>query len=109
MDDFPEMAWKTEHDPEWAHFLGVAEELGVRVVYAKCGDFEGAQIDEALATADVYQHHTISEFHTHVGEISFMELAFIHEGIIHSYLKPAEWYAEFCAIRNGLEANGTKG
>ena len=108
-EDFPEMAWEVERDPEWAHFLEVAKKLGVRIVYARCLCFEEAHIDEALSSADVYQRQTISGFHSHVGETAAVDLAFIHEGIIHSYLKPADWYAEFCDMRQGLEANGTKG
>src|SRR5215813_10834656 len=76
MEDFPEMAWEVKRDPEWTHFLGVAEELGVRTVYARCHCFGETDIDEALCSADVYQRKTISDFHTHVGETAAMELSF---------------------------------
>ena len=104
-EDCAEMAWEVERDPEWTHFLDVAEELGVRVVYARCLCFKEGHIDEVLSSADVYQHQTIVEFHTHVGATALVDLAFIHEGIVHSYQKSADWYAEFCDIQQGWDVN----
>lgn len=81
IEDFPEMAWDTENDAEWIHFLAVAKTLGVRMIYLSRQGFEKELVDEAFA-----------------GKTAAVHLGFMHNGVFHTFVMATRWYEKFLEV-----------
>jgi hypothetical protein len=111
--------WNEEHGGDCAKFLECAKAADAKLLYLNWAPFEEFQIDEALehregtiAAGDkpsIDQPHNvpsrreIEAYRNRVGMTAVIDLAFVHEDIVHIYQCFADWFETFQELTEGLE------
>jgi hypothetical protein len=92
----PQAVWNLEQNPRWEDFLDVAEALEVRVVYLDHGIFTMEHLSSLISRlrrrAD---RPKFAGYAPYVGITCYIEIAFLHEDRVHTYLQLSEWYSNF--------------
>ena len=94
-EGFPKAVWDRDEDPRWESFLSLAKSFDIRTIYLRrstitCGKRFGV-------SAQVRHTHTakIAAFSQYIGMIAYVEVGYLSEGLIYSYLYSSEWYTDF--------------
>jgi hypothetical protein len=92
---YPQASWDREEDPRWETFISLAKSFDVRTIYLHRSIFTSH--DLYSVSARVRRTHTekIEAFSKYLGLVGYVEVAFLVEGIIHSFFYQSEWYTEF--------------
>lgn len=92
---YPQAIWDREEDPRWETFISQAKSFDVRTIHLKRSIFTSH--DLYSISSRVRRTHTekIEAFSKYLGLVAYVEVAFLFEGIIHSFFYQSEWYAEF--------------
>lgn len=99
----PTVRWDTEHYPDFRGFLGIARELGVKLVTLHHHQLSATVIDAALedmlASGFEFEEQRglekrLRELSAYDGFTCAVELAFIHEGTLYLFEVRAEWFDE---------------
>ena len=94
-EGFPKAVWDRDEDPRWDSFLSLAKSFDVRTIYLHRSTFT---YDDVFGTAArVRRTHTnkITAFERYVGMIAYVEVGFLFEGLVHTFLHSSEWYTDF--------------
>ena len=94
-EGFPKAVWDRDEDPRWDSFLALAKSFDVRTIYLHRSTFT---YDDVFGTAArVRRTHTkkITAFDRYVGMIAYVEVGFLFEGLVHTFLYASEWYTDF--------------
>jgi hypothetical protein len=111
--------WNEEHGGDYAKFLECAKAVDAKLLYLNWAPFEDFQIDEALEhrertitpgdklgvgqTDTVPSRREIEAYRDRVGMTAVIDLAFVHENIVHTYQCFADWFEAFQELTDGLE------
>ena len=111
--------WNGEHGGDWEKFLECAKAAGARMLYINWAPFEDFQIDEAVGhlertitagsgasieqPASVPSRREIETYRDRVGVTAVIDLAFVHEDIVHIHQCFADWFQAFEELTEGLE------
>jgi hypothetical protein len=111
--------WNQEHGGDWEKFLECAKAAGARMLYINWAPFEEFQVDEALEHLEktiaarsklgtdqsdsVPSRRQIEAYRDRVGVTAVIDLAFVHEDIIHIYQCFADWFEAFEELTEELE------
>jgi hypothetical protein len=110
--------WNGEHGGDWEKFLECAKAAGARMLYINWAPFEDFQIDEAVGhlektitagsgasieqPASVPSRREIETYRDRVGMTAVIDLAFVHEDIVHIHQCFADWFQAFEELTGGL-------
>lgn len=113
--------WNEEHGGDYAKFVECAKAIGAKLLYLNWAPFEDFEIDEALENRErtitagdnlgVDQPDTapsrreIESYRDRVGMTAVIDLAFVHEDIVHIYQCFADWFEAFQQLTEGLETD----
>jgi hypothetical protein len=94
-EGFPKAVWDRDEDPRWESFLSLAKSFDVRTIYLHRSTFTSH--DVLGASAQVRRTHTdkITAFSRYIGMIAYVEVGYLSEGLIHTFLYCSEWYTDF--------------
>ena len=111
--------WNEDHGGDWERFLDCAKAVGAKLVYVNWAPFEEFQVDEAvehleksigagsavgIEKADsVASRREIEAYRDKVGVTAVIDLAFVHEDIVHIHQCFADWFQAFEELTGGLE------
>ncbi len=111
--------WNVEHGGDWEKFLECAKAAGARMLYVNWAPFEDFQIDDAVGHLErtitagtgagmeqpnsVPSRREIEAYRNRVGVIAVIDLAFVHEDIVHIHQCFADWFQAFEELTEGLE------
>jgi hypothetical protein len=111
--------WNEEHGGSWENFLECAKAAGARMLYLNWAPFEEFQVDEALEHREravavgseqgaqqqdsIPSRRDIEAYRDRVGVTAVIDLAFVHDDIVHIYQYFADWFKAFEEITEGLE------
>jgi hypothetical protein len=117
--------WNEEHGGDWERFLECAKAAGARMLYVNWAPFEEFQVDEAVeqlertATAgrglnteqpdSVPSRREIEAYRDRVGVTAVIDLAFVHEDVVHIHQCFADWFQAFEELTEGLEEDSDEG
>ena len=115
------VTWNEEHGGDWQRFLECAKAVGARVLYLNWAAFEEFQVDEAVGhlreitaaedRAGIEQQSSLSSpreleaYRDKVGATAVIDLAFIHQDVVHIYECSADWFRSFEELTDGFEAD----
>jgi hypothetical protein len=111
--------WNEEHGGDWERFLECAKAVGAKMVYINWAPFEEFQVDEAIGHLEKHiaaggagieqsgppSHREIEAYRDKVGVTALIDLAFIHENVVHTHQRFAGWFRTFQELTEGLEAD----
>lgn len=109
------VSWDHGRQPDVRRFLECAQQVGVRLVHLHERSFDAAQKEmalEILEDADLTREERremerrIQAMSKYEGKLCAVELSFDFEGRIYMYAVETDWYAEWEAILDELEAAG---
>jgi hypothetical protein len=107
--------WDQERQPDVQRFLECAQQVGVRLVHFHERSFDAGQREmalEILEEADMTREERrdmerrIQAMSKYEGKLCAVELSFDFEGRIYMYAVETDWFAEWEAILDELEAAG---
>jgi hypothetical protein len=113
------VSWNQEHGGDWEGFLECAKAAGARMLYVNWDPFEEFQINDALehlegAIAEgkgpgieqpnsVPSRREIEAYRNRVGLTAVIDLAFVHEDLVHIHQCLADWFQAFEQLTEGLD------
>jgi len=113
--------WNEDRGGDWQKFLECAKAVEAKVVYLNWAAFEEFQVDEAVAHlgeiaaaeggAGIEQQSSLPSsqeleaYREKVGATAVIDLAFIHQDVVHIYECSADWFRSFEGLTDGLEAD----
>ena len=113
------VSWNQEHGGDWEGFLECAKAAGARMLYVNWAVFEEFQIDDAVEHLErtisagtgrgieqpnsVPSRREIEAYRNRVGVTAVIDLAFVHEHIVHIHQCFADWFQAFEELTEGLE------
>src|SRR5713226_6967307 len=116
--------WNEEHGGDWEKFLGCAKAVGAKLVYLNWAPFEEFQVDEAVGhlensiaagsgagieqPSSLPSRREIEAYRDRVGVTAVIDVAFVHEGIVHTHQCYADWFQAFEELTEGLEEDSDK-
>ena len=111
--------WNEEHGGDWEKFLECAKAAGAKMLYLNWEPFEECQVDEALEHRErtvtagsepgvqepdsVPSPREIEAYRDRVGVTAVIDLAFVHEDLVHIHQCYADWFQAFEKLTEGLE------
>lgn len=107
--------WDHRRVPDFQRFLECAQQVGVRLVHLHERTFDAEQREtalEILEDADLTREERrdiqrrIESMSRYEGKLCALELSFDFEGRIYMFAVETEWFAEWEAILDDLEAAG---
>jgi len=109
LNERPEIDWDVSRYPDFKDFLGVAHQLGIRLIVFHHREFSAAIVDRAIEELQdsAYEYdeqrdveRRLRELRVYDGFTCAIELSFEHEKVIYFYEIRTEWYTE---LNNMLE------
>ncbi|MGA8150414.1 MAG: hypothetical protein WB952_05650 [Terriglobales bacterium] len=113
--------WNEEHGGDCATFLECAKAVDAKLLYLNWAPFEEFQVDEALEHREstttagnklgveqpdtIPSRRQIEAYRDKVGITAVIDLAFVHENIVHIYQCYADWFETFQELTEGLEVD----
>lgn len=107
--------WDRDRQPDVRQFLECAQQMGVRLVHFHERSFDASQKEMALEILEEAElpreerrdmERRIQAMSKYEGKLCAVELSFDFEGRIYMYAVETEWFAEWEAILDELEAAG---
>jgi hypothetical protein len=110
--------WSEEHGGDWAKFLECAKAVEAKLLYLNWAPFEEFEIDEALERLEravasgtgagtepnsLPSRREIETYRHRVGVTAVIDLAFIHDDLVHIHQCYADWFQAFEKLTEGLE------
>lgn len=110
--------WNEEHGGNWEKFLQSAAAVEAKLLYLNWAPFEEFQVDEAIENLEASvqsgtdagvepnllpKRHEIEKYRDKVGLTAVLDLAFIHQDVVHIYQSFAAWFQAFEELTEGLE------
>ncbi len=111
--------WNEEHGGNWEKFLECAKAVGAKMLYLNWAPFEDLQVDEAvqhlektlaagsgtgIEQSDSLPSRTeIEAYRDKVGVTAVIDVAFLHEDVVHIYQCFADWFQAFEELTEELE------
>jgi hypothetical protein len=92
---FPKAVWDRDEDPRWESFLSIARSFDIKTMYLHRSTL--TYDDVFQASSQVRRTHTarIEAFTQYIGMIAYVEVSYLFEGLIHTYVYSSEWYTDF--------------
>ncbi len=92
---FPKAAWDRDEDPRWESFLSIAKSFDTKTMYLHRSTLTYDEVFQA--SSQVRRTHTakIEAFTQYIGMIAYVEVSYLFEGLIHTYVYSSEWYKDF--------------
>lgn len=113
--------WNEQHGGDWEKFLECAKAVGARLLYLNWAPFEEFEVAEALehlegivaagGRAEIGEpgplpsRSEIEAYRDRVGMTAAIDLAFIHQDVVHIHQHFADWFQTFQELTEGLEAD----
>ena len=113
--------WNEEHGGDWQKFLECAKAVRTKMLYFNWASFDEFQVDEAVGHlerniaggngAGFEQSNSppsrreIEAYRDKVGMTAVIDLAFIHQDVVHIHQCFADWFRTFEELTEGLEAD----
>ena len=94
-EGYLQASWDREEDPRWETFISLAKSFDVKTIYLQRSIFTSH--DLYSVSIRVRKTHTakIEAFAKYLGMVAYVEVAFMFEGVIHSFFYQSEWHTEF--------------
>lgn len=104
---FTSVHWNSDHGGDWKSYLECAKALSVRVLYVNWAPFEQFEIDESIEALRSKPDQgeqgketekaiaEIRQFQSKVGITCVVDLAFVANGVLHTFQETADWFDEF--------------
>jgi hypothetical protein len=90
----PQAVWDREEDPLWESFLSIAKSFDVRTVYLHRSIFTTDNLFQISSRVRRTHTQKIEAFLKYVGMTAYVEVGYVFEGLIHTYLYRSEWYTD---------------
>jgi hypothetical protein len=116
--------WNEEHGGDWEKFLDCAKAVGAKMVYINWAPFEEFQVDEALEhlektssavsgagieqPAFVPSRSEVEAYRDKVGATAVIDVAFVHEDVVHVHQCFADWFQAFEELTEELEEDSNE-
>jgi hypothetical protein len=110
-DNFPQLSWNQDLEPDPNAFLQVAKTYGLRVAYVNWVAFTSELIDENVLHAEEGRELTepqadwlndrnarLEEFREYAGEIASVRVGFLLDGLFHFFERHYDWYETYNAL-----------
>lgn len=123
--DHKTVDWNEDHGGDCAKFVECAKAVDAKLLYLNWAPFEEFQIDEALEHREktitagnklsveqpdtVPSRREIEAYRDRVGLTAVIDLAFVHEDIVHIYQCFADWFEAFQELTDGLDSDENEG
>jgi hypothetical protein len=94
-EGFPKAVWDRNEDPRWESFLSIARSFDIKTMYLHRSTL--TYDDVFQASSQVRRTHTakIEAFTQYIGMIAYVEVSYLFEGLVHTYVYSSEWYTDF--------------
>jgi hypothetical protein len=118
-EDQKTVDWNEAHGGDWEKFLECAKAAGAKILYLNWAPFEEFQVDEALEHRErtvtagsesgveqansVPSRRDIEAYRDKVGVTAVIDMAFVHEDLVHIHQCFADWFQAFENLTEGLE------
>ncbi len=114
-EDIPAILWESEDNPDsWKDFVEMAKHAGALFITISEVKLEREELDELVEDASEleYTDDESSELveaqwlQKHAGKVGYLQLGFVHQGIVFLHETTTEWYERYQELLEGIEGFG---
>jgi hypothetical protein len=93
-----DLLWDVERDADPEHFLALAKELGVRLMYIDAPVFSEELIEQAVNEAESQDQRLTAGYRAYVGTVRYVDVSFRHDQLFHRFQVVPDWYQSFLEL-----------
>jgi hypothetical protein len=98
-----DLLWDVDRDADPEHFLALAKELGVRLMYIDAPVFSEELIEQAVNEAEPHDQRLIAGYRAHVSLVTYVDVSFLHDQLFHRFRVVPDWYQSFLEFTEAVE------